>query len=150
MNKSEVKQLLLNIPIVLCRNMNNRLISTIIKDLNYDISHHHLMILKILYEKKSMYITEIVNYLGIPKPQMTASLDHLIELGFVTRVHSKKDRRKITVNITDKGKKNTLDALNKIENKISKIFKSLTDEEIQTLGNGIEILFKLCRFYEGT
>lgn len=149
MNEKEIKKLLMDIPMVLCRNMNNRFVSTIIRDLSYDLSHHHFMILRILSEKRSMFTTEIVEYLGITKPQMTASIDRLSELNFVTRKHDERDRRKIHIEITKKGKELTMDVLKRIDRNLTESFRSLSADEIQSLGSGVKILFKMCKFYEG-
>lgn len=149
MNDAEIKKVLMDVPIVLCRNMNNRFVSSVIKGMELDLSHHHLMIMRTLYEKKSMYATELVEFLGITKPQMTASIDHLVTLGFVIRRHDENDRRKIFTEITKKGKEMTKEVLKRIDKTLSQSFKSLSAEEIQMLGNGMKVLFKMCRYYEG-
>lgn len=148
MNESQVRSLLMDIPMVLCRNMNNRFVSTIIKSMELDLSHHHFMILRTLYERSQMHSMELVEYLGITKPQMTASIDRLVDLSLVERVHDAKDRRKIGILLTREGKETTKKVLKQIEKKLTDGLKDLTEEEIIKMGEGIQVLFKMCIPYE--
>lgn len=148
MKDNEIKKLMMDVPMVLCRNMNNRFISAIIKNSGYDLAHHHLMVLRTLSEREVMYATELVEFLGIPKPQMTSSIDKLVNLGFVTRKHDDKDRRKIYIKITSAGKDMIIKVKQQADEKISENFKLLSREEAQDLGKGLSVLFKFCKFYE--
>ena len=148
MNENRIKDLLMDIPTKLCRNMNQRFVNAILKDVKSDFSQHHFMILKLLNEGKKLYVTEIVNVLGITKPQMTASADKLLSLGYIKRIHKSKDRRKIYLSITDEG----IDMTNKINShmdvQINKNLVNLSKDELKSLEDGLEILFKFCSLYK--
>ena len=145
----EIVTMLIDIPSKLCRNMNQRFINSFLKDIERNLSQHHFMILKLLQENNNkLYVTEIVDELSITKPQMTASADKLISLGYIKREYDKTDRRKIYLKITKAG----IDLTNKIKNnidvQINKNLVNLNKEELADLKNGLRILFKFCSLYK--
>ena len=144
MNNREIKRLLLDIPIKLCRNMNNEFIKPILKDLKIDFSLQHFMILKLLQDNKHLYVTEFADRLGITKSQMTALVDKLITMGYVNRINDIDDRRKIYLSVTKNGAEITSNINQSIDNQINNQLIKLTQEELEALGNGLMILQKLC------
>ena len=77
------------------------------------ITRPHVGILAVLDKRGPQPISEIGKRLLIPKPQMTAFLDKLENLGLVARLSDLDDRRVIKVTLTDKGKE-SLEASKKI------------------------------------
>ena len=144
MNTSKIKKLLINIPVKLCRNMNQNLINSILKELNYDISQHHLAILKVLYENKRTNITEVVEKLSITKPQMTASADKLIMLDYIIRENDESDRRKIFLSLTKKGEEIVATIDHKLEILVDEALSELSISELKQLEQGLLVLEKLC------
>ena len=144
MNNSEIKKLLLDIPIKLCRNMNNEFIKSILKDLKINFSLQHYMILKLLEENKHLYVTEFADRLGITKSQMTALVDKLIKMGYVNRINDISDRRKIYIAVTKNGEKITSIINKSVDNQINNHLIRLTQKESEALKNGLLILQKLC------
>ena len=140
----EIIDLLMDIPTVLCRNMNQQFVNSILKDIESGFSQHHFMILKLLNEKDKLYITEIVKLLGITKPQMTASVDKLISLNYILRDDDKKDRRKKYLTITKSGIEITNSIIKKINTLINENLIHLSDKEINQLKNGLKVLYKFC------
>ena len=140
----EIVDLLMDIPTVLCRNMNQQFVNSILKDIESDFSQHHFMILKLLNEKDKLYITEIVKLLGITKPQMTASADKLISLNYIHRDDDKKDRRKKYLTITKSGIEITNSIIKKINTLINENLIHLSDKEINQLKNGLKVLYNFC------
>lgn len=141
---SKTINLLMDIPTVLCRNMNQQFVSKILKDIKSDFSQHHFMILKLLNEKGKLYVTEIVEFLKITKPQMTASVDKLIRLNYVIRENDKKDRRKIYLTITKSGIEITNRIIKKINNLINENLTYLSDKEVNQLEKGLDVLYRFC------
>lgn len=144
MNNTELKKLLISIPVELCRNMNNELVKSILKELEIDFSQQHYVILRLLKERNELFITEFVEILGITKPQMTALIDKLILMGFVNRTNNKEDRRKIYVSLTPEGEEITSKINNTINNQIDNHLIKLTQKESEELEKGLLILQKLC------
>ena len=147
MNYTNIEKLILDIPTKLCRNMSQRFVNAILKDITTDFSQHHFMILKELNEKKLLYVTEIVDLLSITKSQMTASVDKLLSLGYVERKNDSKDRRKIYLSITKEGIDITSKIKKNIEFQLNKNLKKLSPEELNNLENGLKVLYKFCSSY---
>lgn len=144
MNNKELKKLLMNIPNKLCRNMNNEFVKSIIQDLEINFSQQHYMVLKLLEEKKHLYVTEFVDTLGITKPQMTSLIDKLIDMGYVNRTNDLNDRRKVYISINQSGMNITSKINNAINNQLDNHLIKLSPMELETLEKGLLILQKLC------
>lgn len=138
----------MDVPVMLCRNMNQRFINSFLKDIKSDFSQHHFMIMKLLEENERLYVTEIVENLSITKSQMTASADKLIKLGYIERKNDEEDRRKIYLSITKSGIEMTNVIKNSINKKIKENLVNLSEEEQEELEKGLKILFKFCSFYK--
>ena len=89
-------------------------------------------------EPKTM--KQIAATLGVAVSTPTRTVDRLLEKGFVNRTVGEKDRRKLLVELTPKGKE-LLDDIDKENLDITrKMLKGLSDEEIETF---IKILSKI-------
>jgi DNA-binding MarR family transcriptional regulator len=98
--------------------------------LHQDLVPHHLMILSIVKETGFPSMTQICDKMIIAKPQLTRSVDKLIEMGLVERQFDAKDRRKILIVLTPQGA-NTLKELEKnLRIFMIKKLSALNDEEI--------------------
>lgn len=102
------------------------------------------MILKLLNESEHLYVTEIVDCLGIQRAQMTASADRLIELGYIGRSPDNKEQRKINLFITESGKGLVDEIVKQVRKKIEKILFKLSSKEIRVLEDGLGLFMKLC------
>lgn len=144
MDNKELKNLLMDIPTKICRNLNNEFVKSILKNLEFNFSHQHFAILKLLEGNKHFFITEFVDILSITKPQMTALIEKLIQMGYVIRTTDENDRRKIYISATEKGKLATEKINKAVDNHIDKFLIGLSQKELETLENGLIILQKLC------
>lgn len=94
-------------------------------------------------EPKTM--KQIAETLGVAVSTPTRTIDRLLEKGFVNRKVGEKDRRKLLIELTPKGKKLLVD-IDKENLEITKrMLKGLGDEEIETFK---EILFKISQNIE--
>jgi len=89
-------------------------------------------------EPKTM--KEIAETLGVAVSTPTRTIDRLVEKGFVNRSVGTKDRRKLLIELTPKGR----DVLKEIDKEnlemTKKLLKSLSNDEIETYKN---ILLKI-------
>jgi DNA-binding MarR family transcriptional regulator len=145
---ARIEEMLMAIPTKMCRNMEQRFVNYILKDISKEIAKHHFMILKMLQEKEKFYVTEIVQMLGITKSQMTASVDKLMQLGYVERWTDTKDRRKIFISITKDGEKITEKINTRIKERFHKDIDVLSQKELDELEKGLKVLNKLCTINE--
>ncbi len=143
-----IEEMLMTIPTQMCRNMEQRFVNIILKDVSKDLAKHHFMILRMLQEKEKFYVTEIVQMLGITKSQMTVSVDKLLKLGYVNRFADTQDRRKIYVSISEKGSEITQKIIAKIKHRFNEDIKVLSNKELSDLENGLKVLVKFCALSE--
>ncbi len=141
---NRIEEMLMVIPTKMCRNMDQRFVNLILKDISRELAKHHFMVLKMLQEKEKYYVTEIVQMLGITKSQMTASVDKLLKLGYVERWTDTSDRRKIYVSITKDGNKITEKINNNIKERFHEDIKVLSQKELNDLEKGLKVLKKFC------
>ncbi|MCK5029396.1 MAG: MarR family transcriptional regulator [Bacteroidales bacterium] len=141
---TRIEEMLMAIPTKMCRNMEQRFVNYILKDISKEIAKHHFMILKMLQEKEKFYVTEIVQMLGITKSQMTASVDKLLQLGYVERWADTKDRRKIFISLTKEGSLITEKINTRIKERFHKDIDVLSQNELDELEKGLKVLNKLC------
>ena len=139
---SRIEEMLMIIPTKMCRNMDQRFVNVILKDISKDLAKHHFMILKMLQEKEKFYVTEIVHMLGITKSQMTASVDKLLKLGYVERFADTQDRRKIYVSITEEGNIITKQIYTRIKERFEDDIQILSEDELNKLEQGLIVLKK--------
>ena len=139
-----IEEMLMIIPTKMCRNMDQRFVNFILKDISADLAKHHFMIMKMLQEKEKFYVTEIVQVLNITKSQMTASVDKLLKMGFVERWADTSDRRKIYLSITKEGKKITKKISTRIKERFHEDIQILNQDDLNDLEKGLKVLAKFC------
>ena len=95
-----------------------------------------------LYDSAGMTMGELSNSARVKMPTMTDTMSALVKAGYAARKHSKTDRRKVIMTITEKGKKlvdynrgigidyieKFLAKLNHVERKIVNVFVGRTKE----------------------
>lgn len=81
-------------------------------------------------EPKTM--KQIAETLGVAVSTPTRTIDRLFEKGFVNRKVGEKDRRKLLIELTPKGKKLLVDIDKENLEITRKMLKGLSDEEIKT------------------
>ncbi len=89
---------------VLHRSFHKDIMKAMHENLEEGISRYHLEVVKTVEDYGTMHVTEIGDMLLISKPQMTRLIDELIDLGMVERQPDETDRRKININLTEKGR----------------------------------------------
>ncbi len=76
------------------------------RDLNKgNVSYAQFFLLGYLASEDYLSMTDIANKMGHSTAAATGLVDRLEKLGYVERVHAVEDRRKVMVQITDKGRK---------------------------------------------
>ena len=141
---SKIEEMLMIIPMKMCRNMEHRFVNIILKDISKELAKHHYMILRTLQEKEKFYVTEIVQILGITKSQMTASVDKLLKLEYVERWADTQDRRKVYIATTKKGTKVTEEINIRIKERFNEDIGILSSQELNELEKGLKVLNKFC------
>ena len=144
MDNAELKKMLIDIPTKLCRTMSLTIISGILSGFPEGFSKNHLTIVRLLDEADRLYITEIVDLIGITKPQMTATADKLIRMDLVERKYDQNDRRKIFLCLTSEGK-NVAGRINQnIDVVVNKLLSDFSEDELSELAMGLKAFNKIC------
>ena len=113
--------------------LHRKLLKVEFEKINPSLSRLHFVILRILSHYGTLPISEIGKRLFIPKPQMTALLDRLIEFGLVERLPDTEDRRVINVNLTGTGKTTINECDKLIRESILEKLSSLNRDDLEDL-----------------
>jgi DNA-binding MarR family transcriptional regulator len=103
----------------------------------FNILHHDLAILNILVQNGPLPTSEIASRLSLTKPQMPHFIDRLVEQDSVSREDDPVDRRRILVNITEKGKFVLAEYRKMVRNNISEKLKALDPEQVDILAQAL-------------
>jgi DNA-binding MarR family transcriptional regulator len=98
----------------------------------------HIKTIFYLHHKKSVSITDIAKCIDVSKSNMTPIIDKLIEEGFVERFNDPKDRRKINVQLTDKGENFIKEKLDDLKCILANKISILENDELENLGELIK------------
>ena len=107
-------------------------------DLDLKLSRHHIPIITTLDVVGPMCMTRIARTLALPNSRATYQVDTLAKLGIVERLPDPKDRRKINIALTQKGRA-IIDACKKMaredfEQKVS----GLSEEELEKVNSWLD------------
>jgi len=134
---SEVFELLVRVLPVMHKKIHRDVFKTTIEEVGEDMAPHHLMILKMLRGGGLLNMSEIGEEIAISQSQMTHSTDKLIKLGMIDRQAGIKDRRRVLIKLTPKGKEylEKLDPImrSRVESKLS----LLSDNDLGKLATSL-------------
>ncbi|MFC2058214.1 MarR family winged helix-turn-helix transcriptional regulator [Chloroflexota bacterium] len=135
-----VVEAMVRIPPIVHRKLHRSVLRVALGQLGSDIAPHHLMIMKALQDSEMLHSSEIAEMVAMAKPQMTHSIDKLIQLGMVERQSDIEDRRKIDIRLTQQGR----DTLEKFDGIIKGHMKEnlsrLSDNEMEKLAESFEYI----------
>jgi DNA-binding MarR family transcriptional regulator len=85
--------------------------------------------LSTLYQQKQMLPSELASSEKITNQSMSQILNHLLELGYITRTPSDTDKRKVLISITESGEKTLLQVRAERDEWLAKAISDSCDEE---------------------
>ena len=127
-------------PEVFRRKVEKRWIDPFLKELRLDLATYHLMILQILAQSGSQTVNDVGEELAISRSQMTFATDRLVDLGLITRQPVDEDRRKISLDLTLRGRWLLEEFTKYIQKEISLLLNGVQDQVIDQLELGLVIL----------
>jgi DNA-binding MarR family transcriptional regulator len=86
-----------------------------------------------VHENKIVKPTEIAKNFRITPASVTSQIDKLVEDGWLERVRNEDDKRVIEVKLTEKGKRELPNEIEKLHQSCEWIFKSLDQQEQKKL-----------------
>ena len=136
---------LLIAPDVFRRKIEKQMIDTFLKGLRLDLAMYHLMILRTLAQSSGQTVNGVGQELAISRSQMTFATDRLVDLGLITRQPVDEDRRKVSLDLTLRGRW-VLEELSKyLQKEIARSLNDLSDQDLDQLESGMQILDRLTK-----
>lgn len=118
----------------------NRIFTKFLSEYDIDINSAQGRILFPLWRKDGISIAELSKKTALGKSTLTSMLDRLEESGHIERKHSKEDRRKILIFLTEKNKELSKRYL-EVSQKMTEIFyQDFLSEEIDQFEEYLERL----------
>ncbi|MGE6379284.1 MarR family winged helix-turn-helix transcriptional regulator [Peribacillus muralis] len=108
----------------------------------YGLTSPQFFILLILKKEGSIKSTDLADFLTVKPSAITVFVDKLVELDYVKRQPSEKDRRVINLELKEAGKEILGKVLAEHNRSIGKNFNSFTEEELQDLMGKLETIEK--------
>ncbi|MBQ4866946.1 MarR family transcriptional regulator [Priestia megaterium] len=111
----------------------NKKVMTNVKSLlqHYGITPFQYHILLIVERSHTIPVTKVADEMKASPSVITASITRLYELNLVERYHSKDDRRKVMIELTNKGKQVIRAAEKDVQQEVEKLFACYKEEEQQ-------------------
>jgi MarR family transcriptional regulator, organic hydroperoxide resistance regulator len=132
------------------RQVSGRLSERMLKDYGIEINSAQGRVMFALWQQNGIPINDLAQKTQLKKSTLTSMLDRLEKMGYVKREHSKKDRRKILINRTDKDKALETRYI-KLSQEITEIFyQGFKESEIERFEQNLaKILENLTEFERG-
>lgn len=89
--------------------------------------------LSLLYQHKAMLPSELATMEKITNQSMSTILNHLLDLGYITRTASETDKRKVHIGLTAEGEKILLQVRNERDQWLAKAITQTCSEHEQEL-----------------
>ena len=86
------------------RQVGGRIVERLLKQYNIEINSAQGRIMFALWQQDGIAINELAKKTQLKKSTLTSMLDRLEKMGYIKRIRSKKDRRKILIKRTEKDK----------------------------------------------
>lgn len=110
---------------------------------NTNLTVPQITIIRMLSKHGSLKISQISEKMGLANSTVSEMTDRLEKQGILEKVRSKEDRRAVYVKLCDKGIKIIEDSRHIINDYFEGIFKGTSEEDINTILNGLETLKKV-------
>jgi MarR family transcriptional regulator, organic hydroperoxide resistance regulator len=113
------------------------------------LSFMQYSLLRILYEKEPLRMSELADLLGIHKSAVTVKVEKLEKKGLIERERDRQDRRNIYLYVSPKGKKQYEETEEKITQFLTDIMQQLSPEEMEAFLDGyVKIASAIKRYGE--
>lgn len=90
-----------------------------------------------------MSMTELTQFMRMPKQQMTKLVGRLVEGGFVRRIYDAADRRVIRLSVTDKAEEYIAKYLTEDAGYFRKLMEEMTEEDREDFRGAVETLIRV-------
>lgn len=103
-------------------------------------SHFHVLWILNNLSMSSMSLSELAEKHAVSLPTMSNSITSLEDQGWVTRIRSKKDRRKVMIEITPAGREVLSEVGRHMRASVAEIIEPLSQADRKKLSAGLDVL----------
>jgi DNA-binding MarR family transcriptional regulator len=119
-----------------------RIFSKLLKKHQIEINPAQGRIMFVLWRNDNIPIQELAKKTSLSKTTLTSMLDRLETMGYITRVPSKEDRRKICIKLTEKDK-SLHETYRQVSLEMTELFyQGMSKEEVDLFEKQLEKTFK--------
>lgn len=119
-----------------------RIFTKILKEYQIEINAAQGRIMFILWRNPRISIRQLAKETSLSKSSLTTMLDRLEEMGYIKRIHSKEDRRKTLIDVTEKDR-SLHEKYEQVSKKMNDIFyKGFSNEEIDSFEDFLSRIFE--------
>ncbi len=108
----------------------------------HGLSLPQMKAMHIVFLGKKSSMKEVADALHITPPSVTSLVNSLVKMGFIKRVHDRKDRRQVILSISPSGMKMLRKAFRFMEVRMEDIIKHLSKEDKSHLVRIMTLLLK--------
>lgn len=102
-----------------------------------------VMIIGVLSHSGQMKISDLSEKMGLSNSTVSGIIDRLEKQGFVERLRSEEDRRVVYVSLTPRARCSSIERFGGIEKSFEDILRDASQEEIEIITKGFEVLEKI-------
>jgi DNA-binding MarR family transcriptional regulator len=129
---------LFSVPPLLHRKTRRKMGQTGDQDIDRNLTHLHVEILRVLDEEHTLRVAEIGKMLHVAKAQMTQLISKLVELNLVARQTDLKDRRAINITLTEQGKNFLEKCKYELIANLQELLADLSQQELKELFDSLD------------
>jgi DNA-binding MarR family transcriptional regulator len=100
---------------------------------DFEMSKQEFLSLLVIDKNGEVIMSQVSDAMNMPMSTLTGIIDRLVKKGYISRDRNEKDRRIVSVSLTEKGKEFTTKVKDQVLSYIKDIYNLLSPEEIQSL-----------------
>jgi DNA-binding MarR family transcriptional regulator len=128
--------------------LSGRIFTKLLKKHEIEINPSQGRIMFVLWRKDKITIQELAKKTSLSKTSLTSMLDRIESMGYIKRVPSKTDRRKILIELTEKDRA-LQEKYVQVSNEMTEIFyQDMLDEDITKFEDNLQILYNNLEEYD--
>lgn len=113
-----------------------------------ELNKTQINVLMAVGKNKDNTMTQISQEVGLEKGSFTSVVDSLIEKGYLERIRSEKDRRKISLQLTEEGKMLAYKAHAQMGHHMCDMFKGTDEETLEEIRKAVHTLADFARTFK--
>ncbi len=118
------------------------------EDISGDLSLRQLSALQMIADDESTTLGDVARKLMVTPAVVTGLIDRLEKRGYVRRVNSTGDRRRVNLAVTPEGRKASRTAEQRLVGEVAAKMDSFSASELKTIEQGLDLLDRVVRQLE--